>query len=173
MPPIQIAAIITCYFPKQEELFPLLDSIITQVDQILIIDNGGLTGISIPEPFKSKTETLSVNQNLGTAGGYNLGCRRAWEKNCTHVLLLDQDSECDSKMVGNLLNIESFLKQNKEKVAVVGPYYVCKSNNLPALQMLTSILGRSIRKQWQIKLLKKPSQSSLLLCTEPAQIIIL
>lgn len=132
MPPIQIAAIVTCYFPKAEELNPLLESIFDQVSEILLVDNGGLVNFFIPESVKSKIEILSVNQNLGTAGGYNLGCRRAWEKNCTHVLLLDQDSECDSKMVKNLLDLELYLKKQNEKVAVIGPYYVCKSNNQPA-----------------------------------------
>ncbi|MBL7544838.1 MAG: glycosyltransferase family 2 protein [Bdellovibrionaceae bacterium] len=132
MESIQIAAIITCYFPKNEELTPLLASINNQVDVIFLVDNGGLANFSIPESIKSKIEVISANKNLGTAGGYNLGCRRAWEKKCSHVLLLDQDSECDQDMVKNLISLETYLKKNSEKVAVVGPYYICKSNNQPA-----------------------------------------
>lgn len=132
MNPTKITAIVTCYFPKSEELIPLIKSIFNQVESIILVNNGGLSLSMIPDTLKTKIEVLFPNANLGTAGGYNLGCKRAWTNHSSHVLLLDQDSECDPNMVKHLLNLELFLIKKNSKVAVVGPYYVCKSNNQPA-----------------------------------------
>jgi len=57
---------------------------------------------------------------------------RAWNNDFTHILLLDQDSECAPDMVEQLAKIENSLSFSGKKVAVVGPYYISKTNNLPA-----------------------------------------
>ena len=127
-----IAAIITCYFPKAHELVPLIKSIRDQVNQILLINNGGLNRTSLDQFNNLKLEVIDPAGNLGTAGGYNIGAQRAWELNCSHVLLLDQDSDCAPDMLAKLLSLESHLFSIGKKVAVVGPYYVSKNSNLPA-----------------------------------------
>ncbi len=129
---VSICALITCYHPNYEELSRLLYSIKNQVQSILIINNGGLDASQISQELISHVSILTPNENLGTAGGYNLGAAKAWELHSTHVLLLDQDSECKDHMVQELLSLEEHLVHMNIKVAAVGPYYICRSNSKPA-----------------------------------------
>ncbi|NUM57210.1 MAG: glycosyltransferase family 2 protein [Bdellovibrionaceae bacterium] len=133
MKPYQVTAIITCFFPKEQDLARLVDSIKDQVSHLIIINNGGLEHTFIPaspaSPSNEKLIILEPKANLGTAGGYNLGAKKAWDLGSTHILLLDQDSECHRNMVAELLELESYLISQGKAVAVVGPYYLCKSNN--------------------------------------------
>lgn len=128
----KIAAIITCFYPKANELLPLIKSVSHQVQMIFLINNGGLPESISSELKTGKIEILKPAQNVGTAGGYNIGSKRAWNEGYTHVLLLDQDSECAPDMVEQLARVENDLTFAGKKVAVVGPYYISKTNNLPA-----------------------------------------
>lgn len=125
-----VAAIITCFHPKTTEILTLLSSVLNQATWVIIINNGGLDKSILPSD--SKIILLDAPSNLGTAGGYNFGAKKAWELGASHLLLLDQDSDCDAKMLEELLLLENELLSQNKKVAVVGPYYVCKSNSLPA-----------------------------------------
>ena len=132
----KIAAIITCFNPNPVELEDLIGSIKTQVQLIILVNNGGLNS-DLSNKFQnlsSNTELITLNPatNLGTAGGYNLGAEKAWSQGMTHLLLLDQDSLCKEDMVSELIQLENFLTNSNLKVAAVGPYYICKSNNQPA-----------------------------------------
>lgn len=127
-----IIAIITCYFPKVNELVPLIRSICNQVDAVILINNGGLDKNLLSEFANLKLDIVDTPHNVGTAGGYNIGSKLAWDKGFSHVLLLDQDSECAPDMIQKLLSVESFLVSSGKKVAVVGPYYISKNTNLPA-----------------------------------------
>lgn len=128
----RIAAIITCFYPKANELLPLIKSVAHQVETIFLINNGGLPEAIQAQLNHEKIQILHPGQNLGTAGGYNVGSKRVWNEGYTHVLLLDQDSECAPDMVEQLASVENSLKFIGKKVAVVGPYYISKTNNLPA-----------------------------------------
>lgn len=110
----------------------MIKSISSQVNHILLINNGGLNQGSLDEFKNLKMDIIDPSGNIGTAGGYNLGARRAWEMGCTHVLLLDQDSDCAPDMVAKLLSLESHLVSIGKNVAVVGPYYISKNSKLPA-----------------------------------------
>lgn len=124
----KVAAIITCYFPKIEDLQPLINSLAEQVQFLYFINNGGFDKNAF-QFGNLNFEILDAKKNLGTAGGYNLGADKAWKNECTHILLLDQDSECDSKMVSEQLLLEEYLLENGRKVSAIGPLYYCKSNS--------------------------------------------
>lgn len=102
------------------------------MDKILLINNGGLADSIKSQLENPKIEIIQPNQNVGTAGGYNIGADRIWKDNYTHILLLDQDSECAPDMVEQMAKLENALSFVGKKVAVVGPYYISKTNNLPA-----------------------------------------
>jgi rhamnosyltransferase len=127
-----ITALITCYNPNYLELNNLLSSIKAQVNFTLLINNGGLDKTQINPELLPLVTIIDSPSNLGTAGGYNLGSLKAWELNSTHILLLDQDSECHGNMLEELLNLEQYLKKQNLKIAAIGPYYICRSNSKPA-----------------------------------------
>lgn len=126
----KVAAVITCFNSKPAEIQTLLSSITNQVQLVILVNNGGLDLNLIPK--NEKYIVIQSPTNLGTAGGYNLGVTRAWDSGASHILLLDQDSDCHADMIRELMTLEQHLISHSQKVAVVGPYYICKSNNEPA-----------------------------------------
>ena len=105
----KIAAIITIYEPS-ETTESLLKNIEAQVDEVIIVDNG-----------KNKVIEGCIwlkNPENGLAKAQNMGVTKARELDCTHVLLLDDDSIPAPNMVKKLLSAH----KKHPNAAVIGPY---------------------------------------------------
>jgi rhamnosyltransferase len=128
----KIIAIVVTYQPELDDLIRLLHALVSQVDSVIIVDNGSDIDISLCCNHYSSREVsvLRLDKNMGVAFAQNTGIREATKMNATQVLLLDHDSIPDSNMVSVLIEADLKLLQSGEKVAAVGPRYKFHNTNL-------------------------------------------
>ncbi len=114
-PRVTTCAIVVTYAPDQSTLDKLIAVVSSQVDEIVVVDNG-------PEPVGASSVTvLSQPVNLGLAAGHNRGIAYAREHGFSHVLLLDQDSIPDASMVRRLH--QALTELAPRHPAAVGPVF--------------------------------------------------
>lgn len=122
-----IVAIIITYNPEQSQLELLLDSAMSQVDKILIVDNGSHPDSVdwIPSFIDSSRsiEFHPLGENLGIATAQNIGIALAKERGAEYVLLFDHDSLPASDMVAKLLAAIQLKQSQGILVGAVGPWY--------------------------------------------------
>jgi len=122
-----IAAVVVLYHPDLSLLERLLESVLGQVDTIVVVDN---TPASAPafalffEKYRDQVSYIALGENKGIATAQNVGIKKSLIAGHDHVLLLDQDSALPVDMVKNLLNAERKLIQAGKAVAAVGPLFV-------------------------------------------------
>jgi len=90
---------------------------------IIVVDNASTDGTAeaIRDLYGGRIEIVVNEENLGFAGGNNIGIRRALEKDADFVLLLNNDTLVDPDLVGQLVAAVSSSKD----IGIVGPkiYY--------------------------------------------------
>jgi rhamnosyltransferase len=128
-PTHRIAALILTYHPEQSILRQAVASLCSQVDQILIVDNGsrwdaGALLEVLTEGDKKKIEFIWLQNNIGVGAGHNRGIQWARARGFTHVLILDHDSVPRPDMVRHLVAALDQLTDRGIRVAAVGPRYV-------------------------------------------------
>jgi len=69
--------------------------------ELLVIDNGSRE--PAPESFQPGVDFLQLRENLGYAGGNNIGIRRALERNARYVWILNNDAEAEPDALGALV----------------------------------------------------------------------
>lgn len=121
--PERVGAVIVTYFPRPALLRALLDAVSPQVERVVLVDNTPDPQASVdPSRFASERCDVIVNgDNLGLATAQNVGIKRARERGCDHVLLLDQDSLPAPQMVDRLRLALKRLQSTGARVAAVGP----------------------------------------------------
>jgi len=122
---ILTCAIIVTFEPDKIRLDALIDSLLTQVESIVIVDNAS-TVQAMSEFTRGNNKKISIialEENCGVATAQNRGIKWATQKGFSYVLLMDQDSLPETSMVKHLF---AGMKQKTEegfKVAAVGPQY--------------------------------------------------
>lgn len=118
-----VCAIIVTFQPNSNALFALIDSVLPQVGAVVIVDNAS-DGIW-QQTIEHTRSNLSLRRqpcNVGLAAAQNVGIEWAKSRSCSHVLMLDQDSEPESQMVSELLKALQLLSV-ENKVGAVGPRF--------------------------------------------------
>jgi len=114
----RIIAIIITYNPDIIRLQRNIDSIIYQVETVLLIDNGSNNVLDLKKLIHLLNCKIIINsQNLGIASALSQGLEYAKNNNFKYLLTLDQDSISTDGMVKELLK---GFNMNKN-VAIVGP----------------------------------------------------
>ena len=70
--------------------------------ELLVIDNGSRE--AVPRSFPPVTDLLQLPENLGYAGGNNIGIRRALERGAHYVWILNNDAEAEPDALGALVS---------------------------------------------------------------------
>lgn len=125
-----VFAVIVTYDPELQILEESIKSICSQTDRLIIVDNGSKPNITTWLDSKHQIygfELICCQENLGIGKGFNIGIEWSIQNNCTHVLLLDQDSIPAPDMVSNLIHSYIYLDQRKILLAAIGPAYINKS----------------------------------------------
>jgi rhamnosyltransferase len=118
-----VCAVIVTYQPDAAALYALLDAVTPQVGAVVLVDNAS-DGIWQHELERTRTDIALLRQpcNVGLAVAQNAGIDCARARGCSHVLLLDQDSEPGAGMVDALLNALQQLSV-EQPVGAVGPRF--------------------------------------------------
>ena len=84
---------------------------------VVVVDNGSSDGYSdiLKESF-SDVHFIIKTENLGFAGGANLGIHDALEKGTEYILFLNNDLIVDSSIISELVSVA----ESKPKVGIVG-----------------------------------------------------
>ena len=125
-PARKVVLVVVTYHPDWAELYVRIDSLRSQVDDIVVVDNGSTSadGDLLEAPTWSNFHRLSLDDNWGIAKAQNRGIEWARAREATHVILLDQDSEPASDMVERLVRAAQELELRIEKLGVIAPRFV-------------------------------------------------
>ena len=123
----KIGAVLVTYNPHIGSLTALLDRLLPQVDLIVLVDNGSANAdeiLALAQELGIQTIANQVNRGIATA--QNRGITAVLECGCDLVVLSDQDSLPEPKMVSKLYDclIDAAAVANSGKgapVAAVGP----------------------------------------------------
>lgn len=125
--PAKICAVVVTFRPDLKQLSDVLHAVAPQTQEMLVVDNSPDAQDSAAiQSLVSCTcaKFLALGRNFGVALAQNRGVAWASANDCTHVLLLDQDSVPAPDMVSQLLAAEKKLLDSGIPVAAVGPQYV-------------------------------------------------
>jgi rhamnosyltransferase len=102
------------------ELLRCVDSVLPQVEELLIVDNGSEDRtVALLRGFENEKLHIIYNkENLGIAAALNQGAKYALNRHCKWLLTLDQDCEADSRMVSTLLNRYHQITSERQNVAI-------------------------------------------------------
>lgn len=119
-----VCALVVTHHPEGKRLLKVIEALRSQVDRVLIIDNGSndstrsrLQGLA----KENDCVLLENDKNLGLAAAYNQGIRWANKNRFLHILFLDQDSVSLPSMVRRLLGAIKKLDSDEARIAGVGP----------------------------------------------------
>ena len=118
--------------------------------EIIVVDNNSNDGT--PQAIKERYRTLSVletGENLGYAGGNNVGLQHALEKGADYVLLLNQDAVVAPDMLPALLAVA----EQEPRVGFLGPkvYHLEEPQHLQSAGiMLDSCLRPHLRGEGEL-----------------------
>lgn len=103
MEPYIVAGIVT-YNPDLDRLRENIDSIISQVEKVIVFDNGSKNQTKIKDVYQDKVILIISPENVGIAAALNHLMQRSRELGATWMLSLDQDSVCPLDFVDNMNN---------------------------------------------------------------------
>lgn len=114
----KILATITTYNPDIKLLVKNIDSIINQVDHVIIYENASKNRAEVIELCNEKNIEIILNdENQGVAGPLHDGVDYADINGYDYILTLDQDSISGDGMVDDLVS----LLESDANIAMVGP----------------------------------------------------
>ena len=109
------ASIIT--YNIDEGILEVVDSIINQVDYVVIVDNASNEKtIELLKQIENneKIHIIFNTSNQGIAKALNQAVKVAEDKKLDWVLTLDHDSICNENMIENMLNIKKICENNRD-----------------------------------------------------------
>lgn len=122
---MKIIALIVTYKPKKEQVKSCINSLISQVSEIVVVNND-----SSPISWINNTEKIKIielGENFGIAYAQNIGIEYSLDKGYDYVLLSDQDTVFPDDYV---FKMEKAILDNKRyKVAVFSPYFFDLTKN--------------------------------------------
>lgn len=122
---LNVVAVVVTYQPERAQVDLLLEILSSQVNSIIVIDNGSSRWPDVDQ-MKREYETVQfvkLDGNYGIAYAQNVGIGWARSNEAKYVLLMDQDSIPDGHMVSNLLHAMDVLVKSERLTACVGPFY--------------------------------------------------
>lgn len=118
---MKIAGIVTFYFPEKE-VTKNIESYLSEIDKLYVIDNTPNQENKTRLPKNSKIEYLPNYKNLGVAHALNVGAKKALKDGYSWLLTMDQDSRFRKGEVAQLL---SYLEtQDTKKIGLVTPWHI-------------------------------------------------
>lgn len=127
-----VSALIVTFNPDPARFKRLIASLVNQVGEIIIIDNGSGSNEFLECIPENCLHFISLKKNYGIAYAQNMGINHVLQnREAGFVLLLDHDSILSEGMVNRLLEVSVQLRDSGRNVAAVGPRYVDQRQENP------------------------------------------
>lgn len=128
-----ISAVIVTFNPDLLVLNRVIESLSSQVNKVLIIDNGSSVEFhDFDHMYDELLTVVMLKKNMGIGYAQNIGIKEAIKKNYDFVLLMDQDSVPDKEMCKALLDTYNELSVlGYEKISIIGPTTIDSTNKSP------------------------------------------
>ncbi|MBF9195351.1 glycosyltransferase family 2 protein [Microvirga terrestris] len=121
---MRIFAVAITYHPDASMLTKVLHAIASQVQGIVVIDNGSRNAEEVCSIASALgVQVVANKQNLGIAKAQNQGIKLAQAEDFSHILLLDQDTVLAPGVVADLARNLANLEKEHGAVAAIGPAY--------------------------------------------------
>ena len=169
-----VVAVIVTYLPNEFDLQMLIQSIDSQVKEIVIVDNSDDNSYFLDDivSINNKIKIINLPANYGIGYAQNKGIEYALSISIEYVLLLDQDSLPEENMVFKLKNaLETTLINNEFYPMVAAPIVRDKklNKNLPFVNLKGTYLIKSSIKQ--VTLIEQTISSGLLVKMKAIELI--
>lgn len=110
--------------------------------QIIIVDNGSKTKFQLEDQEKKENITvLRSDENMGFAGGYNMGIREALTRGADYILIINNDTKVYSDMLKNLIKT---LESDTKIGAVIPKIYFARGHEFHKDRYKPDELGKVI-----------------------------
>lgn len=133
-----VSAIVVLFNPDLNHLCAFIDSILNQVESVILVDNTPKSIKKYDESLfvKDRVVYLDLGDNLGIAKAHNVGINKSIELGVDYFIIFDQDSSIEENLVSSLVSLYEILIDNGEKVAAIGPAYLDIKTDIlaPAIQ---------------------------------------
>lgn len=121
---IRTAGVVVGFHPEVAVLSKLLITLSTQVDVLILVDNGGSGGLNDLDEIKNSNFIyINLEENKGLGAALNIGIKAAVERGAEFVALFDQDSAPPGHLVSVLLASHRQLADRGIDCAAVGPVF--------------------------------------------------
>lgn len=118
-----ISIVVILYYPDAETL-SFVEGLVDAGLQLIAVVNAADSSSLARLREKTALHLVENLENVGLAKALNQGCKLAFQKNATHVMLLDQDSRPTPSMPSELLADFVALETAGKRMAAVGPRLV-------------------------------------------------
>lgn len=153
----RLAAIVVLFHPELDHVCARAAELAACGIRVILVDNSADAGLS--DAIRSRVTSrwpvhyIEVGYNSGIAAALNAGVREARIQECTHVLLLDQDSTLEPKTIRLLLSRFIEMERSGLVVAGVGPDPVNARDGEPLgvpLRVRNRTLFRTVRRRSEV-----------------------
>ena len=121
-----ICAGIVSYNPDLRRLKKNIDAIFSQVDEVVVYDNGSINQKELVKIFQNKITILLSNKNEGIATALNRLMEYCAKKNILWMLSLDQDSICPYDYVKKMIPYLTII----DNLGIVAPVIIDRNIGL-------------------------------------------
>jgi GT2 family glycosyltransferase len=143
---------------RKQLLSECISSLFSQsykIDKLIIVDSASIDGTfeMVRDNFSKKKaiEYIRLVRNMGPAGGFNEGIKKAYELGADWIWLMDDDSEPDKNCLKEFMIAKDFLKKRGERIGFLAScVYNQKGRimNLPKISTKLSETGEQIFPQY-------------------------
>lgn len=120
----EIYAVIVAYDPEIDSFSTVISSLLEQVKEIIIVDNGSKNIREIERNFNyNQIKLIKFSENKGIATAQNEGIIYSESRKAKYILLMDQDTIMPKGAVLSLFETCKALEQSGIKVGAVGCAY--------------------------------------------------
>jgi rhamnosyltransferase len=124
---VLVCAVVVSFHPDLEALKQLLTTLTSQLENIVLVDNGSSIDVAAwvsRKPFGKKITVLPLGENRGIAVAQNIGITHARQTGADYVALFDQDSIPAPDMIEQLVSVAEAQAAKGVRIAAVGPRYL-------------------------------------------------
>ena len=119
-----VCAVVLTYNRKDmlERCLAALAAQTRRCDRIIVVDNASIDGTAamLGERWQHLVDIYSLRQNVGAAGGFNMGTRLAYGSGADFIWLMDDDVIAEPDALEQLLSAHDLLDRHR----IAPPYLV-------------------------------------------------